>query len=284
MNKGSELERGLINELSSGLKERLFSGSGVPVDLVGIYEAIGSNYSEENPGDFLPELEISQCSLEPLLLTKHNIRNIGIDLPIWFGKFLDAETRIMIVAMDPKRNGQAHNRITLNTVFSLHSMKHGRSTARNDYWKFIQPMTERSFVYVTDAYKVYYEYDEEIKGRHLPRLSNKDKGYVGMSSIAREMNRSIIQWEFDIIKPSYVVALGNDAAFAVRSLRGIKGNDMVVEDGSTKYLFMPHISRTVTQSIVTVGNLFSALGMLKQDDEMVRVGDSIKTLRKSLFH
>ena len=57
----------------------------------------------------------------------------------------------MIIAMDPKRNGQNNNQITLNSVFSIHSKRHGRETNKNDYWNFIEPLTKNNFVYITDV-------------------------------------------------------------------------------------------------------------------------------------
>jgi hypothetical protein len=89
-----------------------------------------------------------------------------------------------------------------------------------------------------------------------------------------------------------VIALGKESGGALRELYEIKGSndDLMIENNGINFLFMPHVSRTVTQSIPTISNLFSAIGILKnwhkQDgtgDEFIKAGNIIKGLNNKLF-
>ena len=108
------------------------------------------------------------------------------------------EHKIMIVAMDPKRIGQEPGVYTLGSVFSLHTNE-GRSTNKNDYWKFIEPMISDNFVYLTDIYKLYYESFSEVNGRKTHIVSNKDKSFIGKETVPFKVNKQILDAE---IKPA----------------------------------------------------------------------------------
>ena len=71
---------------------------------------------------------------------------------------------------------------------------------------------------------------------------------------------------------------------ALKSIMNIKTNELVFEQEGIEYLFMPHISRTVTQSIPTIANLFISLGNLKDDRNFLEVGKMIHELRKNLYN
>lgn len=220
--------------------------------------------------------------LGDFLLGKDRLLNLGIDLPIWFGDPQDEKQRMMIVALDPKRNGQSDRRVTLNSVFSLHA-RSGRETKRNDYWRFIKPFTESGFVYLTDLYKLYYETSVERDGVMLPLLSNKDETFIGRGTVPYEMNKSILTAEIKAVAPTRVAAFGNEAATALRGIQGITSSGPINVHEGVEYVFVPHIARTVTQSISTIANLYLTAGILRSNLELQRIGKAMMDNREALY-
>lgn len=256
------------------------------IDVSSYYNSMINNYENDLPFEIGNSLKIDNLNLtfEKLLSQKHGISNIGIDLPVFFANKLATKNRIMIIAMDPKRNGQNNNQITLNSVFSIHSKRHGRETNKNDYWNFIEPLTKNNFVYITDVYKLYYEFSFEENGKLHKKLSNKDPEFIGKHTAAYNQNKLILEKEINFVKPNKIISLGNESAMALKSIMNIKTNELFFEQEGIEYLFMPHISRTVTQSIPTIANLFISLGNLKDDRNFLEVGKMIHELRKNLYN
>lgn len=215
------------------------------------------------------------------LLDKKNTQNLGIDLPIYFGD-ISKNRRIMIVAMDPKRNGQNEETVSIGSVFALNQKK-DRETKKNDYWNFIEPLTDNAFVYLTDIYKLYYEYNVLKKNQQTKNPSNKDPEFTGKTSVPFNTNKLILQAEIELIKPDTIISLGIESANALKLISDIKTTDINIVHNGINYLFMPHISRTVTQSIQTIGNLFIAMGKLKKDSEFELTGNQINKLKTKLF-
>jgi uracil-DNA glycosylase len=215
------------------------------------------------------------------LLDNKQTQNLGIDLPIYFGD-ISAKRRIMIVAMDPKRNGQTEETVSIGSVFALNQKK-DRETKKNDYWNFIEPLTDNAFVYLTDIYKLYYEYNVLKKNQQTKNPSNKDPEFTGRTSIPFKTNKLILQAEIELIKPDTIISLGIESANALKLISDVKTTDINIVHNGINYLFMPHISRTVTQSIQTIGNLFIAMGKLKKDSEFELTGNQINKLKTKLF-
>jgi uracil-DNA glycosylase len=209
--------------------------------------------------------------------------NIGIDLPIYFGD-PSSNHKIMIVAMDPKRTGQEPGVYSLGSVFSLHTNE-GRSTKKNDYWKFIEPMISENFVYLTDIYKLYYESFSEVNGRKTHVVSNKDKSFIRKDTVPFKINKQILDAEINIVQPTKIIALGKEAANALKLIKGIKNSESEIcfNQEGIEYVFMPHIARTVTQNISTIANLFVAMGKIKNDKQMENIGNQIKKYKGDLF-
>jgi hypothetical protein len=240
-----------------------------PEEILGIYELLLSESTE------LGHLKIDELSfLQPLLHSKSNIKNIGIDLPI----MLDTgKPVLMIIALDPKRNDaskQASDEISVGSVFNLHC-EAGRR-AKNNYFSFIEPLLQNYSVYLTDVYKVYFESYE--KDRYV--VSNKIKDYVDFeidtdSNEKVNLHRQILELEIAHLNPKCIITLGVHAENALKSIL----NKETYDD---TYLFMPHISRTVTQSIPVVARMLSSLGKLNNDPELIKIGDAIS--RYKLFY
>jgi hypothetical protein len=252
------------------------------VDLRGMYEKMIGDYDTSNPGN----KEIYEISKHEIygyedLLSKKETENLGIDLPIYFGD-PGSKKKIMIVAMDAKRNGQDHNNIVVGSVFALHQ-KDARNTNRNDYWKFIEPITRDSFVYLTDIFKLYYETHYFDKEKKYQLLSNKDKDYTDKTSVAFKTNKKILEEEIKLINPDTIISLGNESANALKMISGITSNELDTVHDGISYLFMPHISRTVTQSIPTIASLFITMGKLKNNPKMIALGEEIKSTKENLY-
>jgi hypothetical protein len=238
-------------------------------EILGIYEMLLSESTE------LGHLKIDELSfLQPLLDSKSTIKNIGIDLPI----MLDTgKPVLMIIALDPKRNDaskQAADEISIGSVFNLHC-EAGRQ-AKNNYFSFIEPLLDNYSVYLTDVYKVYFESYE--KDRYI--VSNKLKEYVDFKIDMNTdenltIHRRILELEIAHLNPQRIITLGVHAENALKSIL----NKETYDD---TYLFMPHISRTVTQSIPVVARMLSSLGKLNNDPELIKIGDAIS--RYKLFY
>ena len=205
-------------------------------------------------------------------------KNVGIDFPITFGDYVSSPNRTMIVALDPKRNdlvnakqnAEVPKTISLNSVFSLHS-EGGRQNSRNSYWSFVSYISRTSFVYLTDVYKIYYQ-TNDASGKAL--VSNKDKEFVDSNRAPYQHNKLILEKEIEIIKPNRIITLGKDARNTVlRALDvPVENDDVLIVHGGIEFLFLPHISTTVTQSIKTIGDLYVGLGLLTNNEVISRIG------------
>jgi uracil-DNA glycosylase len=215
------------------------------------------------------------------LLNNKPTGNLGIDLPIYFGNS-GSQRRIMIVAMDPKRNKQLNDSISIGSVFALNQKK-DRETKTNDYWKFIEPLTDNALVYLTDVYKLYYESFVLKNNKQIKILSNKDPDFISKKSVPFNTNKLILEAEINLVKPDIIISLGNESAKALKIISNIKTTNIDIMHNGISYLFMPHISRTVTQSIPTIANLFIALGKIKKDAEFESIGNQIFKLKGKLF-
>jgi hypothetical protein len=226
---------------------------------------------------------------------KENIKNIGIDFPLFFEN--SEKPNLAIVAMDPKRNDASckeKNCISLGSVFALNK-ESGRKSNENDYWNFISPLTKDFNVYVTDVYKIYYDSIDKNQ-----KVSNKDADFkefkININGNEKNIHRHILEKEFDFLfqnassNKSLVITLGKEAKTSICQLFGInlKEDEISIVHDNIKFIFIPHISRTVTQNIKTVGRLFEAIGELKNDrkndgNKFKLVGKQIIDLRLELF-
>ncbi len=250
------LDISIKSEVSQLLNTQLFSG----------------RFSDNEIYELLDEcVSISDLNsvYQNLLQEKSHLKNLGIDLPLWFGDFNSAN-KTMVVALDPKRNKQENKEISVGSIFSLHT-EEGKKTNKNDYWSFISYLSQTDFVYLTDIYKIYYE-TKDKNGQNI--VSNKDKDFI--DNACYQHNKSILDDEINkIVKPNRIITLGNDAANAVKRIKDIKTNEIQFRLNEIDYLLLPHISRTVTQSIKTIGNLYKGLGIVTQKEEITKIGNSI---------
>ena len=126
---------------------------------------------------------------------------------------------------------------------------------------------------------MYYEYQEQNK----TLLSNKDKSFTGNNSEYYALHKFILNEEIKIIQPDMIITLGIESANALKSIQNIQSKEILETINNITYLFMPHISRTVTQNIQTIANLFISIGLLKNNNEMNELGKKIQHFKKQLF-
>ena len=183
-------QNGLYKKIAQVLKTNIYTEN---VDVFSLYHTMISAYDSPESNSLFSEVRaLSEIdNFQKFLETKEEQPfNIGIDLPVYFGDPL-SNHKIMIVAMDPKRIGQEPGVYSLGSVFSLHTNE-GRSTKKNDYWKFIEPMISDNFVYLTDIYKLYYESFSEVNGRKTHVVSNKDKSFIRKDTVPFKINKQIL--------------------------------------------------------------------------------------------
>ena len=230
-----------------------------------------------------------------LLNKSEKIKNLGIDFPLFFEN--KGKPNLAIVAMDPKRNDESckeKNCISLGSVFALNK-ESGRKSNENDYWNFIYPLTQDFNVYLTDVYKIYYDSIDKNQ-----KVSNKDADFkefkISINGNKKNIHSHILEKEFEFLfrNPSsdqnIVIALGKEAKTSICQSFGInlKEDEISIVHDNIKFIFMPHISRTVTQNIKTVSRLYEAIGELKNvrkndGDKFKLVGSQILDLKEELF-
>ena len=254
------------NKISKPINLNLFSGN-----FDDVFDLIDS------------DLEIANLNevFQRILQGKSHIRNLGVDLPLSFGDLTSTTNRTMVVAMDPKRNNKIENlKISVGSVFNLHSEK-GRNTGKNSYWEFISYLNQAGFVYVTDIYKLYYEYKNE-DGSWCE--SNKDKDFTGDEILLEydknpyHQNVAILKEEIKLIEPTRIVTLGKEARNAVLRIFDdiqIDKEEIQCLHEGIEYVFLPHISTTVTQSIVTIGQLYKGLGIITKNSSISEIGKNL---------
>ena len=221
-----------------------------------------------------------------LLQNKSQLKNVGIDLPLSFGDYHSAINKTMVVALDPKRNDKSnaiHNKktpveISIGSIFSLHT-EDGKKTGKNSYWEFISYISKSGFVYVTDIYKIYYETKDET-GQIL--LSNKDKAFIASNEPPYVQNVSILKKEIEIVNPNRIIMLGKDAKNAVIKILDLPGNndEVILKHNGKEFVFLPHISATVTRNIKTIGDLYKGLGVITNQKEITSIGVDLLVNRR----
>ncbi len=218
-------------------------------------------------------------------IANNGIKNLGFDFPILFEN--PNKQPLVVVALDPKRNDQhkiIQGEILNGTVFGITNIE--ENVNRNDYHKFIRPLTEDFSVYLTDLYKIYYDSNNSIPNQSV---SNKDKAFTDFKLNDNiNIHRLILEKELKYIftktpsEEKLVIALGKSSKealvkiFQIDDTDNIENECFIDELGKVKFFFMPHISRTVTQSIPTISKLFIATGLLKNYRKKDASGDAYK--------
>lgn len=161
---------------------------------------------------------------------------IGLDFPTWFN-LKDNDRRIMIIAQDPLRGNKWYsdaffkegNYVCLDALvaspFGLHNKSwRDKKNGGGRMKALVEILIERGYgIYLTDCRK-YYVYDASESAKY-----SKGK---------KEIYKTILHKEIDIINPKSIIALGNQAYSYCRELIG----------DDEKLQYMPHFSGLATGS------------------------------------
>ncbi|WP_407405850.1 uracil-DNA glycosylase family protein [Chryseobacterium sp.] len=195
----------------------------------------------------------SKEKIHPNQEIPENTYLLGIDLPFWFGKF-DSDTKIMIIGIDPLRNEYSFekeeadkvNNVIIGTPFALHSKKI-REGRTKQYWNFIEKLSQKNFVYLTDIYKTFFYTDS----------SKKNRSYNFYKKHKLNKYADILINEIEIIKPDIIITLGDIASNKLKAIKiqdDIEVLKMVHLSGATR---MKHKNKFV----------FDKLGREKKESE-----------------
>jgi hypothetical protein len=147
--------------------------------------------------------------------------DIRVDLPIWFGAG-NSSKRFMVIGMEPRNtdeegylNIERVDRLVYGTPFAL-------ERPGGKYHSALDGLIESSdcFVYLTDVVKEYEVGDSKADSDKIARLTFREKALS---------TRSFLLKELSIIKPTHIVALGDEShkllseilgqGYAVRKIR-----------------------------------------------------------------
>lgn len=209
-----------------------------------IYAWINEYFSKEF--GLLSDISAQAIPLRKELLTssfdiiKNNpVRTIGIDFPVLLSK---GENRpvMMICAMDPLRNDTADKQPTDEigywVPFSVVNNPVGQTKhSEKENLAFFHTLLDAYDLYVTDIFKLFY--------RHENRVSNTISEFRTLP-----VHRTILDAEIQIIKPSVILTLGNNARDAMceilRLTRPKWTNEIykTIDQNGIDVVMVPHIS------------------------------------------
>jgi hypothetical protein len=148
----------------------------------------------------------SESNHPKLLKDKIECKNgdIRIDLPISFGSE-KATYRLAILGLEPRDSNSKYNinrsgKFVFGTPFGIEYW-----TEKNKYYRCFESLFQRQdcYLYFTDVVKEY-----EVKDSKGAADINARKTF--WTKAALEDNIAFLKSEFDIIKPTHILALGND--------------------------------------------------------------------------
>jgi hypothetical protein len=167
------------------------------------------------------------------------VRTIGIDFPVLLSKG-DNRPVMMVCAMDPLRN-DAVDKKTANTIgywvpFSIINNPAAQTKhSEKENLAFFHTLLDTYDLYVTDIFKLFY--------RQENRVSNAINEFRTLP-----VHRAILDAEIQIIKPSVILTLGNNARDAICELLSLPIPKWTDEIYTTKdrngieVVMVPHIS------------------------------------------
>jgi uracil-DNA glycosylase len=130
--------------------------------------------------------------------------DVRVDLPISFGSE-KATYRLAILGLEPRDSNSKYNinrsgKFVFGTPFGIEYW-----TEKNKYYRCFESLFQRQdcYLYFTDVVKEY-----EVKDSKGAADNNARKTF--WTKAAQEDNIAFLKSEFDIIKPTHILALGND--------------------------------------------------------------------------
>jgi hypothetical protein len=189
----------------------------------------------------VPGITLRRDALTPSFdIIKNNlVRTIGIDFPVLLSKGENRQV-MMVCAMDPLRNDtadkQPSDEIGYWVPFSVINNPVGQTKhSEKENLSFFHTLLDTYDLYVTDIFKLFY--------RKENRVSNT---IIEFRSLP--VHRTILDAEIQIIKPSVILTLGNNARDAMCELLNLPRPQWINEIYTTKVqngidvVMVPHIS------------------------------------------
>ena len=186
-------------------------------------------------------IELNKRLLSPAydIIRNNPVRTIGIDFPVLLSK---GENRpvMMVCAMDPLRNDNAdkqpNDEIGYWVPFSIINNPMGQTKhSEKQNLSFFHTLLDTYDLYVTDIFKLFY--------RMGNRVSNTISEFRSL-----HIHRTILDAEIQIIKPTVILTLGNNARDAMCEILSLPRTNWSDEIYRTKDLngidvvMVPHIS------------------------------------------
>ena len=186
-------------------------------------------------------IELNKRLLSPAydIIRNNPVRTIGIDFPVLLSK---GENRpvIMVCAMDPLRNDNAdkqpNDEIGYWVPFSIINNPMGQTKhSEKQNLSFFHTLLDTYDLYVTDIFKLFY--------RMGNRVSNTISEFRSL-----HIHRTILDAEIQLIKPTVILTLGNNARDAMCEILSLPRTNWSDEIYRTKDLngidvvMVPHIS------------------------------------------
>lgn len=209
-----------------------------------IYAWIDEYFSKEFElkSDILSQvITIDKSILSPSfdIVKNNSVRTIGVDFPVMISK---GENRpvMMVCAMDPLRRDTKHkqpsNNIEYWVPFSIINNPSGQTKySEKENLAFFHTLLDTYDLYVTDIYKLFF--------RKYNRVSNTIRKFRAL-----QVHRTILDAEIQIIKPSVILTLGNNARDAMCEILSLPRPKWTTEIYTTKnqngidVVIVPHIS------------------------------------------
>jgi hypothetical protein len=173
------------------------------------------------------------------IIKNNPVRTIGIDFPVLLSKWENRPV-MMVCAMDPLRNDTVDkkdsNEIGYWVPFSIiNNPARQTKHSEKENLAFFHTLLDTYDLYVTDIFKLFY--------RKENRISNTISEFISLP-----VHRTILDAEMQIIKPSVILTLGNNARDAMCELLSLPRPNWTDEIYKTKdqngieVVMVPHIS------------------------------------------
>lgn len=172
-------------------------------------------------------------------IQEKTVRTIGVDFPVHLSKGKNRPT-MMVCAMDPLRHDtklkQPSNEIGCWVPFSIinNPAKQNKHSEKENL-SFFHTLLDTYDLYVTDIFKLFY------------RTENKTSNTINDFK-KLPVHRTILDAEIQIIQPSVILTLGNNARDAICEIMGLpkpKWTNIVYKTKSKHeidLIMVPHIS------------------------------------------
>jgi uracil-DNA glycosylase len=207
-----------------------------------IYRQFSSLYQKENLEfeEYDQKISINELNKDfhPFVLNKCSF---GVDLPVWFSESKKQRPKLLLLAMDPLRNFNNHDKISFNSPFSIHLSEN------NNYCSSIKELSNNYDVYITDIFKLFFRDNKDHKN-----VSNKNPDFINL-----DIHFRIIQEEIKIFQPDMILCLGKHSLAGLHKLKILHPEPQSTIGKLTEYTFQTDFKAIPTFAIPHASGLAS---------------------------